>query len=74
MAGSMGSMGTPSRTTGGIMGPGGRNVTPTYRPQGPSIASRIKKLFEDKPKYTSEQIVENKKLQAQIDAAAKKNK
>lgn len=56
------------------MGPGGRNVTPTYRPQGPSIASRIKKLFEDKPKYTSEQIVENKKLQAQIDAAAKKNK
>ena len=41
---------------------------------GPSNASKVKKFFADKPKYTSEQIVENKKLQAQIDAAAKKKK
>lgn len=41
---------------------------------GPSTASKVKDFFKEKPKYTSEQIVENKKLQAQIDAAAKKKK
>jgi len=41
---------------------------------GPSTASKIKDFFKEKPKYTSEEIVENKKLQAQIDAAAKKKK
>lgn len=75
MAGSIGNIGGPTPSTrrqGGIMGIGGQNVNPTYKNQGPSIASRIKKLFEDKPKYTSEEIVANKKLQAEIDAAAKK--
>ena len=81
------------RKIGGIMGSGGSNVAPIYKPlqggrmgpapiqgpqlpknQGASIASKIKGIFADKPKYTSEQIVENKKLQAQIDAAAKKKK
>ena len=46
----------------------------TSKKTGPSNASKVKKFFADKPKYTSEQIVENKKLQAQIDAAAKKKK
>ena len=73
MAGSFGPIGgtPPTRNQGGIMGPAGSNVNPTYKNQGPSIASKIKKIFEDKPKYTSEQIVANKKLQAEIDAAAK---
>jgi hypothetical protein len=75
MAGSFGVGGTPpSRNQGGIIGPGGTNVNPTYKQQGPSIASKIKKIFEDKPKYTSEQIVANKKLQAEIDAAKKKRR
>jgi hypothetical protein len=75
MAGSFGVGGTPpARNQGGIMGPAGSNVNPTYKPQGTSIASKIKKIFEDKPKYTSEQIVANKKLQAEIDAAKKKNR
>lgn len=46
---------------------------PKPKSTGPSIASKIKGAFADKPKYTSEQIVANKKLQAEIDAA-KKNK
>jgi hypothetical protein len=74
MAGSFGIGGTtPSRNQGGITGPGGTNVNPTYKQQGPSIVSRIKKLFEDKPKYTSEVIVSNKKMDA-AEKARKKNK
>ncbi len=55
------------------MGPGGSNVNPTYKNQGPSIASKIKKIFETKPKYTSEVIVWNKKMDA-AEAARKRNK
>jgi hypothetical protein len=73
MAGSFGTSTPPSRNQGGIIGIGGQNVNPTYKNQGPSIASRIKKLFEDKPKYTSEVIVWNKKMDA-AEKARKKNK
>jgi hypothetical protein len=52
----------------------GSSKTAKPKSTGPSNASKLKKFFADKPKYTSEQIVENKKLQAQIDAAAKKKK
>ena len=47
--------------------------TPKPKSTGPSVISKIKGAFADKPKYTSEQIVENKKLQAEIDTK-KKNK
>ena len=77
MAGSFGHItgGTtpPIRNQGGIMGPGGQNVNPTYKNQGPSIVSRIKKIFEEKPKYTPEVIVWNKKMDA-AEKARKKNK
>jgi hypothetical protein len=59
---------------GGMMGPAKIQGPQLPKNQGASIASKIKGVFADKPKYTSEQIVENKKLQAQIDAAAKKKK
>ena len=65
MAGSFGTTPPPRRNQGGIMGTGGQNVNPTYKNQGPSIASKIKKFFEDKPKYSSEVIVWNKKMDAQ---------
>ncbi len=74
MAGSFGTpRQTPSRNQGGIMGPAGSNVNPTYKNQGTSIASKIKKIFEEKPKYTSEVIVWNKKMDA-AEAARKRNK
>jgi len=47
--------------------------TPKPKSTGPSVISKIKGAFKDKPKYTSEQIVAEKKMQAEIDAA-KKNK
>lgn len=47
--------------------------TPKPKSTGPSVISKIKGALGDKPKYTLGQIVAQKKMQAEIDAA-KKNK
>ena len=73
MAGSFGTSTPPSHNQGGIMGTGGQNVNPTYRNQGKSIISKIKSALAEKPKYTSEVIVWNKKMDS-AEAARKRNK
>jgi hypothetical protein len=67
------------RTTGGISGPGGAKVNPTYKPTGgPStfgkVIGAIKKGFKEKPISTTETRAFTQYLEQQAKKAAKKEK
>lgn len=53
MAGSFGSDFKKSRTTGGISGPGGKNVAPVYKPFGGLVGGSNAPKIPVKPKSPS---------------------